>query len=73
MILVCGKVEKRRILLCYYFWDEGNVKKFLKSLYNIKVDVIVKNESEVRDDDDDYSNFSKGIVFICLFKEYVVS
>uniref|UniRef100_K1QJP4 Uncharacterized protein n=1 Tax=Magallana gigas TaxID=29159 RepID=K1QJP4_MAGGI len=71
--LLCGKAEKRRILLCYHSRDEGNVKKFLKSLHNIKADVIVKNESEARDDDDDYSNFSKGIVLICLSKEYVVS
>lgn len=70
--LLCGKAEKRRILLCYHSRDEGNVKKFLKSLHNIKADVIGKNEKEARNDDD-YSNFSKGIVLICLSKEYVVS
>lgn len=70
---MCGKAEKRRILLCYHSRDEGNVKKFLKSLHNIKADVIVKNESETRDDDDDYSNFSKGIVLVCLSEEFVVT
>lgn len=70
---VCGKAEKRKILLCYHTRDTGNIKKFLKSLRNIKADVIVKNESEARDDDDDYSNFSKGIVLICLSEEFVVT
>lgn len=59
--------------MCYHSRDEGNVKKFLKSLHNIKADVIVKNESEARDDDDDYSNFSKGIVLVCLSEEFVVT
>lgn len=59
--------------MCYHTRDEANVKKFLKSLHNIKADVIVKNESEARDDDDDYSHFENGIVLICLSEEYVVS
>nr|XP_034338900.1 transient receptor potential cation channel subfamily M member-like 2 isoform X1 [Crassostrea gigas] len=71
--LLCGKAEKRKILLCYHTRDTGNIKKFLKSLRNTKADVIVKNESEARDDDDDYSNFSKGIVLICLSEEFVVT
>ena len=71
-VIVCGKPEKRPILLCYHSRDEGNVKKFLKSLHNIGADVTCKNELSDREDDETYQKFREGIVLICLSKEYAV-
>lgn len=58
--------------MCYHSRDEGNVKKFLKSLHNIEADVTCKNELSDREDDETYQKFREGIVLICLSKEYAV-
>ena len=58
--------------MCYHSRDEGNVKKFLKSLHNIGADVTCKNELSDREDDETYQKFREGIVLICLSKEYAV-
>ncbi|XP_061188847.1 transient receptor potential cation channel subfamily M member-like 2 [Saccostrea echinata] len=69
--LLCGKAEKRKILLCYHSRDEGNIKRFLKSLHSIKAEVTCRNERTEKDAD--YINFSNGVVLMCLSKEYATS
>lgn len=68
---VCGKAEKRKILLCYHPRDNRNVEKFLVSLHSINADVLrMHKELEI---DKDHRDLNQAIVLMCLSKEYAAS